>query len=672
MRKQVKGKSARQKTPPLPIPDTFFGRRPFWGLFLCGLAVDLILETLCRHSLLSALRFAVTSPHLFLYNALIVAMTYSFVTVVPRRAVAMSLASFLWLGLGAADFVVTLFRKTPLSFIDLVLLPYVKSVVTYYVSWPVLILALAAIAALIVLAIVRLARCRRYEVSPRQAICLPTYALIVFALTVFLIQTGLLPDHYDNLITAYEQNGFAYCFTRSLIDRGISEPETYSPDEVDDRVEEIESGEEEEQVELRPSIVFVQLESFFRPERLKGLPEGECDLPVFSSLLANCPSGGLTVPVFGGGTVNTEFEVLTGMSVRDFGTGEFPYHTVLQNMPCESICYNLRELGYTSHAIHDNTAIFYNRFKVFANLGFDTFTSIEYMNGVTYNPIGWAKDKTMLPYVTEALDSTDGPDFIQVITVQPHGSYPDDEDLPPADLDAEGFEEEDARRAFAYYLTQLEEEDAFIGELIRGLSARSEPIVVVLYGDHLPAFAITDDMLLDGDVYRSEYAIWSNFDLGGEKKDLSAYQLSAYVMELLGFDNGLLTRLHQHYMQEGEDYAETLKLLEYDMIYGEQTVYGGEFPYKPTDLHMGLSEITVDSLRAGEKILSIYGENFTKSSYVYVNGDRKHTEFVSPGELLALASAEAGDLVTVAQLSNGEPVGETEPCLVELDERDEG
>lgn len=663
MRKQAKGENRRPKTPPFPLPDTFFSRRPFWGLLLCGLAVDLILETLCRHSLLSALRFALTSPHLFLYNALIVAMTYSFVTVVHRRAVALSLASFLWLGLGAADFVVTLFRRTPLSFIDLVLLPYVKSVVTYYVSPPLLILALAAIAALIALAIVRLARCRRYVISPRQAICLPTYALIVFALTVFLIQTGLLPDHYDNLITAYEQNGFAYCFTRSLLDRGISEPETYSPDEVDVRVGEI-APEEQGKADLRPNIVFVQLESFFRPERLKGMPEGECSLPVFSALLADGPSGGLTVPVFGGGTVNTEFEALTGMSVRDFGTGEFPYHTVLQSMPCESICYNLRELGYTSHAIHDNTAIFYNRFKVFSNLGFDTFTSIEYMNGVTYNPIGWARDEVMLPYVTEALDSTPGADFIQVITVQPHGSYPDDEDLPPAGLEAEGFEEENARRAFAYYLTQLEEEDAFIGELMKALSARAEPTVAVFYGDHLPAFPLTDDMLADGGVFRSEYAIWSNFDLGSEKKDLYSYQLSAYVMGLLGFDNGLLTQLHQHYLREGGDYAETLRLIEYDMIYGEQTVYQGHSPYEPTDLHMGLGEIRIDSLRAGEKILSVYGENFTKSSYVYVNGDRRYTEFVSPGELLALASAEPGDFVTVAQLSNGEPVGETAPFPV--------
>lgn len=652
-----------RRPPVYPLPPTLFNRHPFLGLLLCGLTTDLLLETLCRHSVPSALRFAVTAPHLFLYNALIIALTYSFGMVVHRRAVAFSLGGVLWLGLGAADFVVTLFRKTPISFIDLVLLPYVKSVVTYYVSMPLLLLALSAIAALIVWGIVRLSRCRRYEISAWHALCLPTYALIVFALTVFLIQTGLLPDHYDNLIDAYQENGFAYCFSRSLIDQGIAEPEAYSADVVDDQVEDI-TPDSAGQTALRPNIVFVQLESFFDPAHLTGLAEAEEATPVFSALKEEYPSGYLTVPVFGSGTVNTEFEVLTGMSVRDFGAGELPYHTVLQSMPCESVCYNLRELGYTAHALHDNTAIFYNRFKVFANLGFDTFTSIEYMNDVEYNPIGWAKDEVMLPYIQQALDSTEGPDFLQVITVQPHGSYPDDLTGEAVFSDETGFEEAETRRAFAYYLSQLREEDAFIGRLVEMLSRRQEPTVAVFYGDHLPSFSITDEMLENGDVYQTEYLIWSNFDLVDERRDLSAYQLSAYVFELLGFDNGLLTRLHQHYLPTGEDYSEALQLLEYDMIYGEQTVYEGEYPYQATELRMGLSEIAIHSVRTGEKILSVYGENFTESSYVYVNGDRKHTEFVSPGELLALISVEEGDEITVAQLSSGEPVSETDVFTV--------
>ena len=37
------------------------------------------------------------------------------------------------------------------------------------------------------------------------------------------------------------------------------------------------------------------------------------------------------VPSVGAGTANTEFEVLTGMNMRFFGPGEYPYKTVVKN-----------------------------------------------------------------------------------------------------------------------------------------------------------------------------------------------------------------------------------------------------------------------------------------------------------------------------------------------------
>ena len=39
-------------------------------------------------------------------------------------------------------------------------------------------------------------------------------------------------------------------------------------------------------------------------------------------------SGELTVPACGAGTANVEFEVLTGLSVKFFGPGEYPYKAV--------------------------------------------------------------------------------------------------------------------------------------------------------------------------------------------------------------------------------------------------------------------------------------------------------------------------------------------------------
>ena len=47
----------------------------------------------------------------------------------------------------------------------------------------------------------------------------------------------------------------------------------------------------------------------------------------------------LTVPVVGAGTANTEFEVLTGMSSRFFGPGEYPFQTCLKDQTVESVAY---------------------------------------------------------------------------------------------------------------------------------------------------------------------------------------------------------------------------------------------------------------------------------------------------------------------------------------------
>ena len=144
----------------------------------------------------------------------------------------------------------------------------------------------------------------------------------------------------------------------------------------------------------------VQLESFIDPNRLEGFTYSENPVPVFTELKENYTSGYLSVPAIGAGTANTEFEVLTGMSLDYFGPGEYPYKTILQQSTCESIAYNLKELGLGTHVIHNNTGTFYDRHLVFPNLGFDSFTSLEYMNHVDKNPLGWAKD-TILTCMAE-------------------------------------------------------------------------------------------------------------------------------------------------------------------------------------------------------------------------------------------------------------------------------
>ena len=100
-------------------------------------------------------------------------------------------------------------------------------------------------------------------------------------------------------------------------------------------------------------------------------------------------SGYYKVPSVGAGTANTEFESITGMSLHYFGPGEYPYKSILKETTCESAPYVLKNLGYTAHAVHNNEANFYGRRSIFPNLGFDTFTSAEYMKDENQkNPLG--------------------------------------------------------------------------------------------------------------------------------------------------------------------------------------------------------------------------------------------------------------------------------------------
>ena len=137
------------------------------------------------------------------------------------------------------------------------------------------------------------------------------------------------------------------------------------------------TGRSEEQ---RPNIIFVQLESFFDPTEVEWLRFSEDPIPNLRKMFSEYSSGYFKVPSVGAGTANTEFEVLTGMSMRFFGPGEYPYKTYAKTRTLESAASALKGLGYGAEALHNNGGNFYSRAQVFNNMGFDHYTSKEFMN----------------------------------------------------------------------------------------------------------------------------------------------------------------------------------------------------------------------------------------------------------------------------------------------------
>lgn len=626
--------------------------------YLISVLLILVIEVLARHSLTDGIRFVWDHPFLILLSAAILTAFYALALLVPKR-------NFVWLcitvvivGLAVTNSILLCFRITPLAATDIALLTSVFEIMGIYLAvWQIILLVLlvlVVIAGLIYLGI----RMKKQVYHPLLAVCNAAISILAVVLMIHIGDArGWLQTEFANLPDAYADNGFVYCFTRSLFDRGISKPDTYDEDTVDNILEDMKKQKTNE-VEEKPNIIFIQLESFMDLKRMQGVTYSEEPTPVYSSLRKTCPGGFLKVPSVGAGTANTEFEILTGMTLDYFGAGEYPYKTVLQDETCESMAYNLRELGYRTGVLHNNTGSFYSRNKVFANLGFDYFVSSEYMENLSYNPIGWAKDKVLTGQIQHILKATSEPDLIYTITVQDHGKYPT-ELLENPHIKVSGFapEDEERQNAFTYYVNQCHETDAFLGSLIATLNAFEEPVVLVLYGDHLPNLDITEEELASGNLFQTEYVIWSNkkmledYELSKKNENLYAYQLSAHVLKLFGMNNGLLTKFHQMY-HNYDNYKSNLKILQYDMLYGKKEVYDGLSPYEPTDLQMGFDPIRITDVSSVGGSVYVMGKNFTESSFVFIDGKKQDTVFLNENTLMVSdKELEGGEEVYVAQLT---------------------
>lgn len=622
---------------------------------LTALGVTFFTEITNRRSIVDAIVFAFTKPHLFLFNVFIIFFVISFSLLFKKRKVWLIFLSTLWVGFGVADFIMRCFRVTPFAATDFALLESVWGIMFLYLSVWQMILIAAAILAAIVGIIVLAVKMKKEKVDFRIAACsIAAAAILVFGISSVYHQVGVIPEHFSNLPDAYEKYGFAYCYTVGLFDRGIDEPDDYSKENVEDILNAIGASTGKEN-ETKPNIIFLQLESFFDVNYINGVTFSENPVPNFTALKESYSNGFLSVPSIGSGTANTEFEVLSGMSLDFFGTAEYPYKTILQDSTCETIAYNLKEQGYTAHAIHNHTGTFYNRNFVYSNLGFDTFTSLEYMQGVEENSIGWAKDAVLTSEILKALDSTGGQDLVYAISVQAHGRYPREAAEVESKIKVTGIEDEGLRAAYEYYAGQLSETDAFVGELISSLAERSEPYIVVMFGDHLPSLDITEEQLRAGGLFDTEYVIWSNIGLERHIKDLETYQLTAYVMQLAGFSNGIFTKLHQNY-QSNENYLNALEMLEYDVLYGDYDAYNGKQKYHPTNIKMGVSDIKVSSAFEEDGFIVIEGENFTEYSVIVLDGKRVKTEFVSPSLIKTLTAVlregeELPGRISVAQVT---------------------
>lgn len=634
--------------------------------FLLACVINFLIELISRLSFFEAWNYMVGTPLVFLYNAFLIFATFSIIYLVRRRVFARILLSVFWLFLGTCNGYLLTKRVTPFNAQDLKVLSDALELTGNYFNTFELIMIIIGVVALVVWVVSMWRRGGQFTGKMHRIIALGGVVVSFGAcalLTDAAIDKRVISNYFGNIAFAYEDYGFPYCFSASLFNTGINEPAGYSEAtmaEISNNggLTKSETGRSEDEL---PNIIFVQLESFFDPTEVEWLRFSEDPIPNLRKLFNEYSSGYFKVPSVGAGTANTEFEVLTGMSMRFFGPGEYPYKTYAKTKVLESAASALTSLGYGAEALHNNGGNFYSRAQVFNNMGFDHYTSKEFMNILQMTPKGWATDDILVPNIMESMDTTEGQDFVFTISVQGHGDYPTEPTLENPEIIVSGVEDEGKRNAWEYYVNEVYEMDKFVGQLIDEVESRNEPSVIVFYGDHLPTMDLESSDLKSKYLYNTNYVIWDN--IGLEKKDgnIAAYQIMAEVFDRLDIHSGTVFNYHQQ-RNATKNYLADLELLQYDIMYGEQYVYEKSgAPITEGHMVMGVKDAEITEVVSQlDGSYSIYGSNFTKQSKVYINGEKQDTKFLNNTRLeLEESELNEGDTVMVAQVGSSNTIFRT-------------
>ena len=272
-------------------------------LIVTAVGLDLVIETLARHSLIQSVAFMAGHPLVAVSNILLVLAIISLSMLFHRRIFALVLLSLAPLGVGIANGVILANRMTPFTVKDFSNLKDGAAIVTTYFSTTTLILAIVGMAVLVFGAVVLFRRAPKLtrKINYKKVIAVILIIEIgTFGVLKINTKTGVLDTFFANLATGYSDNGVVYSFLVTWLDTGIDKPKDYSKEEIESIFSGGELGEDgiytpgeddDTDVDNKPNVIFLQLESFIDPTRVKGVKFSKDPVPNYRKLLKECSSG---------------------------------------------------------------------------------------------------------------------------------------------------------------------------------------------------------------------------------------------------------------------------------------------------------------------------------------------------------------------------------------------
>ncbi len=365
-----------------------------------GLFLLFITEFLLRGKIRYVKLLLLNKPGVFLVNFLLILILTSFIFILKRKKTFYFLMSFIILTISCVSKYLYKVRGVPFTFSDIYSIGEALEIAGNYVTLPMVVGVLIFLILIISITIILF----KQEKNNKRIRSLSNVLLMIILMITFPIITKYQYDKGNmsyirwDITASYKKNGYVFSTIESAVKYIRVKPKGYSKkaiEEIRDKVDEKEKEDNRKIIGNKPNIIFIQLEAFMDPTKIKEAKFSEDPIPNFRKICDENKGYMANVPTTGGGTVRTEYEVMTGNNIDYLTHGEIPYNTILKGKYYNSIATTLKSQGYGAHAIHNFQGNFYTRNNAYEKLGFDTFTSIEYMNWYEKNERGWVKDKIL-------------------------------------------------------------------------------------------------------------------------------------------------------------------------------------------------------------------------------------------------------------------------------------
>ena len=358
-------------------------------------------------------------------------------------------------------------------------------------------------------------------------------AIIILISTLFFSWGKYLPEEKYVLKSDYRiYSGVIYFFKNvyKLVDS--PKLDIYSQAKLEEIKSQVENTENQEIEEtgVKPNIIVVMAESLSDPTKIKDVTYTADPLSTYRQLSKQYASGNAIVDIYGGETSMSEFEFLTASTARFLNGKRYPYSQIIKTKT-NSILTTLSHEGYYNIAIHPNDGNFYNRINVYRDLGFNKMVFKEDF-GVTDDTVS---DKDTAKQIIQQYENcNEDKKFIFTITIESHLPYEETKyDTYNIDVKSDKFSEEEIKE-LKTYSQGIYNLDKSYEYLVDYFSQREEPVMIVLFGDHLPHLNKIHESAFGESIekYSTPYIIWTNYDLKLEGiENVSLGGLSMYMLE---------------------------------------------------------------------------------------------------------------------------------------------